>query len=463
MRKENDDRKFETPNQNSQPTSRIVTYGMSHITMAIAVVGLGKLGLPLAVQYAMKGLEVIGLDSDSSVVDEVNRGRSPHSGEAELQQNLERFVREGNLTATTAYSSAIPSAQVVVVVVPLLAASGAEPDFQNLDGALNSIGLNLSPNTLVIVETTVPIGTTRNRLKPILEQASGLQEGRDFYLVFSPERVMTGRVFNDLKAYPKIIGSLTKDGAQAAISFYQTVLDFNDRADLNRANGVWDLCSAEAAEMVKLVETTYRDVNIALANQFASHAEELDLDIFEIIEAANSQPYSHIHSPGISVGGHCIPVYSRLYSLTDPTASLVSLAREVNESVPVRAVDRIVSSYGSLVRSNVLILGLAYRPGVKEHAFSGVFELEKVLRDHGATTKVLDPLYSSVEIEALGLSPANAEFRPQIIILHTAHPDFSVLSVHQFEDVELVFDGRNFLKRTKWEGTKFISLGSSSS
>ena len=161
---------------------------------------------------------------------------------------------------------------------------------------------------MVCYETTLPIGTTRTRFAPVLEKTSGLTCGSDIFIAYSPERVFSGRIFADLRAYPKLVGGLDPISADRAVAFYERILDFDDRDDLSRQNGVWNLGKAEAAEMAKLAETTYRNVNIALANEFALHAEELELDAYSIIEASNSQPFSHIHQPGIAVDrwcGHC--------------------------------------------------------------------------------------------------------------------------------------------------------------
>ena len=152
----------------------------------------------------------------------------------------------------------------------------------------------------------------------------------DFHLVFSPERVLTGRVFSDLRKYPKLVGGIDEASTAAGIAFYEAVLDFDDRPDLADKNGVWNLGTAEASEMAKLAETTYRDVNIALANQFAIFAEGANIDIAKVIAASNSQPYSHIHQPGIAVGGHCIPIYPRFYLWNDPEATVVRSARAVS-------------------------------------------------------------------------------------------------------------------------------------
>ena len=263
--------------------------------MKIAVIALGKIGLPLAVQFAGKGHDVVGVDVNTQTVAEVNAGREPFPGEADLGTYLAAAVQAGSLRATTDYGDAVPGADAVVVVVPLFVDQSGLPDFGWMDAATRDVGRHLTAGTLVSYETTLPVGTTRNRWKPMLEAESGLVEGADFHVAFSPERVLTGRVFVDLRRYPKIVGGLGAEGTRRAIAFYTQVLDFDERPDLARPNGVWDLGSVEAAELTKLAETTYRDVNIGLANQFARFADAAGIDVYGVIEAANSQPYSHIH------------------------------------------------------------------------------------------------------------------------------------------------------------------------
>lgn len=427
--------------------------------MIVSVVGMGKIGLPLAVQYASRGHTVVGIDISEKTVDFVNEGKEPFPGEAGLAGALLDVRHKGLLTATTSYESAIPESEVVVVVVPLFVDDDDQPDFGWMDSATKSIGANLTTDTLIIYETTLPIGTTRNRWKPILEGESGLKEGRDFHIVFSPERVLTGRVFQDLRKYPKLVGGLSPEGAQQAIRFYESVLEFDAREDLAERNGVWDLGSAEAAEMAKLAETTYRDVNIALANQFALHAYDFGVDIYKVIEACNSQPYSHIHQPGISVGGHCIPVYPRLYLSTDKNSEVVRVARELNSTMPARLTEKFASLLGDISDKTILILGAAYRPGVKETAFSGVFSISDRLRQLGANCVVLDPLFSAEELRSLGLEPLTDHAAVTGLILHTSHEEFLNLSPSDFPNLQLVLDGRNFLEREQWGGKQFFQLG----
>lgn len=431
--------------------------------MKITVVALGKIGLPLAVQFAEHGHEVVGADINQAVVDLVSAGVEPFPGEAHLGEKLAAVVAEGRLRATTDTESAVRGSDVVVVVVPLFVNAASEPDFGWMDAATDSIGRGLGPGTLVSFETTLPVGTTRTRWKPLLEERSGLVEGEDFHVVFSPERVLTGRIFADLRKYPKLVGGLSDEGAKRGVAFYEDVLEFDERADLQRSNGVWDLGSAEAAEMAKLAETTYRDVNIGLANQFARFAAEHDIDVHEVIEASNSQPFSHIHRPGIAVGGHCIPVYPRLYLWNDPEATVVRAAREANTAMPAYAVSLAkAAAGGDLAGTRTVVLGAAYRGGVKETAFSGVFSVVDALKAEGSEVFVHDPMYSNDELRALKLVPYDPGAAVDVAILQADHQQYLELSEDDFPGLRVIVDGRNFLHQSRFETTRFIALGKGS-
>jgi len=427
--------------------------------MRIAVVGMGKIGLPLAAQYADRGHHVVGVDINAHFVACINDGREPFPGEAHLADHLARLVPAGALIATTDYTEAIPHADAVVVVVPLLVDGEGSPNFAAMDSATRDIGRHLTADTLVIYETTLPVGTTRSRWRPALETGSGLVEGRDFHLVYSPERVLTGRVFADLRKYPKLIGALSVEGERAARAFYEAVLEFDDRSDLARANGVWDLGTPEAAELAKLAETTYRDVNIGLANQFAVFAESAGIDIHRVIEAANSQPYSHIHRPGIAVGGHCIPVYPRLYLHTDPGASIVRTAREFNVTMPEHTVGLLANAYGDLTRARVLVLGAAYRGGVKETAVSGVFDTVDALAKRGAVPLVQDPLFSDDELRKLGLEPWDGDSPVDAVLVQADHREYGTLDAGAFPGIRVAVDGRRILDPLRWRDVTFVQLG----
>lgn len=429
----------------------------------VTVVGLGKIGLPLAVQFALKGMRVFGVDKNAEIVDSVNNSVEPYPGEEDLSFNLERVIRNGRLFATIDLEKSVSQSEFVVVVVPLYTNKENEPDYINIDEVSEKIGNSMQPGVLISFETTLPIGTTRNRVLPILEQQSRMKIGKDFNLVFSPERVLTGRVFNNLKKYPKLVGGITPGCTKAGVMFYESVLDFDHRDDLPKANGVWEMPNCETAEFTKLAETTYRDVNIALANQFALFAQELNLDFFNIIQAANSQPFSHIHRPGIAVGGHCIPVYPKLYLSTDNKATLVKEAREVNEAMPQKLVEAIERVHGSCFGQRVAIFGLSYRGGVKESAYSGAFSLLRILSSKGAIISLNDPLYSDLEIRNHGFKPYHLGEPVDIIIIQADHKEFVELNPSQFPEVRTVVDGRGILEVSDWPKLNFVSLEHESS
>ena len=233
----------------------------------VAVVGLGKIGLPLAIQYIQHGRRVIGCDINAAVVEGINRGECHVHEEVGMEAEVAKAVAGGMLRATTDTTAAVREADVVVVIVPVVVRGQGEVAFEGIDAATRAVGKGLHAGALVIYETTLPVGTTSGRFRAILERESGLTAGRDFMLGYSPERVSSGVIFRDLRIYPKVVGGVDAASTAAAVAFYRSVLDAE----------VIEMRSADDAEFVKLIETTYRDVNIALANQFARYAAAHDL------------------------------------------------------------------------------------------------------------------------------------------------------------------------------------------
>lgn len=410
--------------------------------MRAVVVALGKIGLPLAAKIAMAGHDVLGCDVDARVVELVNAGRAPFPGEAGLEDALAQLVSAGRLRASTNTTEAVSAgADLVVAVPPLVVDKQANPDFAILDSVVSDVARGLRPGTVVSIETTLPVGSTRSRIAPALAELSGLEGERDFFTVHSPERVYSGRIFSDLESYPKLVGGLSESGERAAADLYRSFLGAEIRC----------MGSAEAAELTKLAETTYRDVNIALANEFARFADRLGIDLGRVIEAANSQPFSHLHQPGVAVGGHCIPVYPRFYLSGDPSARLPAAARAINEAMPAYAVDLLAGELDvGLAGARVLILGVSYRGGVKETAFSGAFALADELRAREAVPVVTDPLYDPDELRTLGFAPWDGE-NIVAAILQADHVEFLSLSPRDLPGAKVVIDGRGVLDPARWE------------
>ena len=424
----------------------------------VAVVGLGKIGLPLAAQFASVGLRVTGCDISQEVVDSVNAGKTHIKEEAGLEERVADAAREGRLSATTDTTGAVQRCNVVVIIVPLMVDGERNIDYGSIDAATASVAAGLQRGTLVIYETTLPVGTTRARFGPALEKGSGLRVGSDFNLAFSPERVYSGRIFRDLQQYAKVIGGVTPACTEAAERFYSVGLG---------GAPVLPVRNADTAELVKLVETTYRDVNIALANSFARFAADRDLPIDEAIGAANTQPFSHIHRPGIAVGGHCIPVYP-YFLLEGERAGELGLLREarsINDGMAGWALDRLDEALGGLGGKRVLVLGVAYRENVKESAFSGGPRLVRGLQARGAVPLLHDPLYTREELARWGAELVSLDDLPPLdaVIMQAYHDEYRSLDWGKLRvaGCQVVLDGRNALERRDVQeaGMRYVGVG----
>ncbi|HEX7222455.1 MAG TPA: nucleotide sugar dehydrogenase [Candidatus Limnocylindrales bacterium] len=404
----------------------------------VAVVGAGKMGLPLAAQFADHGWHVVAVDVQESVVAAINEGRSHVAEEPGLADLVSRAHTAGRLRATTDGAAAALEADVVVLIVPVMLDDEQQPDYRYMDSAVASIAPGVHEGSLVIFETTLPVGDTRERFTPRLESASGLVADRDFFVAFSPERLYSGAALRNLATYPKLVGGIGPASTARAAAFYDAVLDTEIVA----------MSSSEAAEFSKLADTTYRDVNIALANEFARYAERVGVDVHEVIAAANSQPYSHIHQPGLGVGGHCIPVYPHFLLSRAPELELVGLSRRTNDGQVGAAIRALQQELGGLKGVPILVLGLTYRHGVKELAYSRALPLIDRLTHQGAVVSAYDPLLSADETARCCASAwewgATAPFRA--VVTQTADPRFSSLEASWFPELAVVFDGRDSLR-----------------
>jgi nucleotide sugar dehydrogenase len=406
----------------------------------VAVVGAGKMGLPLCAQFGDHGWHVIAVDVQQSVVDAINEGRSHVAEEPGLAELVAKAHAGGRLRATTDGAAAARDADVVVLIVPVMLDDEQQPDYRFMDAAVDSIGPGIHAGSLVIFETTLPVGDTRERFTPRLEAASNLTVEHDLFVAFSPERLYSGAALRNLATYPKLVGGVGPASTDRAARFYDAVLDTE----------VVAMSNAEAAEFSKLADTTYRDVNIALANEFARYAERAGVDVHEVIAAANSQPYSHIHQPGLGVGGHCIPVYPHFLLSRAPELELVDLARRTNDGQVGAAIRAIEMETGGLDGVPVLVLGLTYRHGVHELAYSRALPLIERLAHAGAVVSAYDPLLSAEETARYATPWAWGTPGPfRAIVTQTADPAFRGLDPAWFPELEVLFDGRDSLRELR--------------
>ena len=421
-------------------------------TGVVAVVGAGKMGLPLCAQFAGHGWDVIAVDINPAVVEAINEGRSHVGEEPGLAELVAEAHAGGRLRATTDGAAAAHDADVVVLIVPVMLDAAHQPDYRHMDAAVGSIAPGVHGGSLVVFETTLPVGDTRNRFAPRLGAASGATLDEDLFVAFSPERLYSGAALKNLAMYPKLVGGVGPRSTDRAARFYASVLDAE----------VVAMTNAEAAEFSKLADTTYRDVNIALATEFAHYAERVGVDITEVIAAANSQPYSHIHQPGIGVGGHCIPVYPHFLLSRAPELSLVAASRRVNDGQVDRAIGAVEHATGSLAGVSVLVLGLTYRDGVKEMAYSRAVPLIAALAARGARVLAYDPLLDETETRALGAEPwAWGSSTPvRAILTQTGDPRWRTLDWTWFPELAIVYDGRNSLAEVDLpHGARIVGVG----
>jgi nucleotide sugar dehydrogenase len=383
------------------------------------------MGLPTACLYAEAGARVIGADMNPKVVERVSKG-DPPIDEAGLAAMLKKALRAGKLSATTNTEEAAANADILFIVVPTMIDRQKRADYSAVEDACVSIGKAMKPGCLVIFQSTCGPGVTERVVKTSLEKYSGLIAGQGFGLAYSPIRAMGGRALQDIQTYNKVVGATDMKSLEAACAAISVVV----KGELIRVRDI------RTAELSKLFETIYRDVNIALANEFALLCEEIGVDYLETAKAANSQPYSHLHSTGPGVGGHCVPIYPYLllteaYAL-DAKLKLLVDARKINDLMPRHVVK--LASDGmrvcgrSLKRAKLAVLGVSYRPNVKEIRYSPSLELIALLKKRGARVTAFDPLFTASEMEALGLTSEptlrKAVEKADCVILTVAHDEF---------------------------------------
>jgi nucleotide sugar dehydrogenase len=422
--------------------------------MKVAVIGGGKIGLPLACALAAGGADVTVCDINAHIVSAIAAARSPHD-EPGLAERIERLAANGRLRSTLETASAVADADAVVVIVPALLSPKRDIDYGNLESACRAVGHSLKRNALVSVETTVPVGGCRAALVPALEEG-GLVAGRDFRFVFSPERVKSKLIFERLGETPKVVGGFDAQSTRAGADFYRTYL----------GAPVIEVESLEAAEFVKLAGMVYRDVNIALANELAAFAVHHGLEPWRLLDAADTDGETHLLRPGIGVGGHCTPVYPHFLiqsALRQGLSSdLVTTGRRINEAQPQRQAARLAAALGGLKSRWVHVLGLAFRPGVREDAYTVTAPLRESLAAAGARVTVEDELFTDKEIAARGFEPARAGAAGQsAIILATAHPSYATPDFKAWRKagVRVVLDGRNFWRRDAVTASGLVYLG----
>ncbi|MGC9384807.1 MAG: nucleotide sugar dehydrogenase [Kosmotogaceae bacterium] len=410
----------------------------------IGVIGLGYVGLPLAVEKAKAGFKVIGFDVQDQKVKMVNEGHN-YIGDV-LPADLEKIVNEGRLRATTDFNE-VAGCDVVAICVPTPLNKFKQPDLSYVEKSAKELSKRLHKDMLVVLESTTYPGTTEEVLKPILEE-SGLKCGEDFYLAFSPERVDPGNLIYKTKNTPKVVGGVGEESTEVAKALYESVLDAQ----------VFTVSSPKEAEMAKILENTFRIVNIGLINEMSIVANKMGINLWEVIDAAATKPFGFMpFYPGPGVGGHCIPIdpfyltyISRRY---DYHTRLIELAGEINDSMPEYVVDRLMKALNKkkkcLNDAKIVMLGIAYKNEIDDMRESPALKVYEHLRKQRANIDVVDPYIESFEYEneTIKTVPLTKELiqNAAAVIITTGHRknvDYQMV----VDNADFVFDTKNVLQ-----------------
>ena len=386
--------------------------------VSVGIIGLGYVGLPLAVEFAEAGHQVVALDADASKVAAIEAGRSYIE---DISSERLAAVRE-RLHPTTRYA-ALAQVDAIVIAVPTPLNENREPDLQPLVSAGTALASVLQEGQLVVLESTTYPGTTRERLAPLLEE-SGLVAGRTFNLAFSPERIDPGRTDFTLRTTPKVVGGLTPECLERASALYGTVCDT-----------VVPVTTLEVAELTKLLENIFRSVNIALVNEIAMLCDRMKIDVWEVVDAAATKPYGFMSfKPGPGMGGHCLPVDPFYLSWKareyDSKTAFIELAGEVNAEMPYYCTEKIAGALNEdskAVRgSRIAILGVSYKAGVGDVRESPAIKIMQLLADRGADLSYHDPYVPELAGFGLQSQPLEDVLDADVVAILTVHPEFDI-------------------------------------
>lgn len=414
----------------------------------VAVIGLGYVGLPLAVEKAKAGFKTVGFDVQAAKVEAVNKGHN-YIGDV-VNEDLKQIVASGMLSATTDYAF-IKEADFIAICVPTPLDAYQQPDISYVRSSAEEIAKHLKQGSIVVLESTTYPGTTEELLKPILEEGSGMVCGQDFFLAFSPERVDPGNLLYNTKNTPKVVGGVGQTATKLAAAMYRAVLD----------SDVFEASSPAIAEMEKILENTYRNINIGLVNELAMLCHEMKIDIWEVIEAAKTKPYGfQAFYPGPGLGGHCIPLdpyylswKAREYKFH---TQLIEASMTINDKMPVYVVERVMDILNrrciALNGSQILVLGVAYKRDIDDYRESPALKVIEELEKKGADVVYYDPHIASYRyqgIDKTGLTELTDEAiaRADLVVITTNHSSIDYERVQRLATE--IFDTKNAMANVK--------------
>jgi UDP-N-acetyl-D-mannosaminuronic acid dehydrogenase len=433
--------------------------GRKSMDKSIVVVGMGYVGIPVAVTFAEKGFQVIGINRSKPKVDMINSGECPLKGnEPELEDLLRTMVKEGKLSATQDFSVCRDAQAILIAVQTPFDREKMQPKYIALRSALTEVGKNLSKGTLVVIESTIAPTTMEKVVSPILEKESSLLAGEDFYLANCPERVMPGRLLRNIREYDRVVGGINEESAKKAVELYKNIT----QGELNPTDSL-------TAEIVKTTENAYRDVQIAFANEVALICEKLGVDAYEVRELVNKCPFRDMHFPGAGVGGHCLPKDSWLlaFGVKDKyTPKIIALARELNDSMPQHMMELIEAALGEgkvkIEDVVISVLGVAYLADSDDTRNSPAAPIIRELKARNIKIKVHDPFVREFE-EQIVLADINETLEGSdclvLVTSHSAYKDLKLDDLKRLMRTPVIVDGRNAFDKKVCISNGFIFRG----
>jgi len=418
----------------------------------VMIVGLGYVGLPLACLCVEKGYKVYGIAKDRKKINKINTGINTLTDEPSLNNT----IAKKEIIASANYDN-VSNSEVVIICVPTPVDDQYNPDLTPVKTASKKISQKLKKGQLIIVESTINPGVCQEVVQPILEQGSGMQAGKDFYLAHCPERINPGDPKWNVSNIPRVVGALSKKGLSLALKLYRSILEGNVRP----------MKSIKEAEATKIVENSFRDVNIAFVNELARSFEKMDIDLHDVIQGAATKPFAFMpHWPSIGVGGHCIPVDP--YYLIERAKiagfdhKFLKLAREINNSMPKYSVGLLTTALNNLGKpvhgTKIGILGLSYKADVGDIRESPSLEVIKILKDRGAELEIYDPYFSD---KSSVKSLDELLRKSQVLIFVTNHKEFINIELLKLKKcgIKIVIDGKNCLDKEKIEKLGIVYRG----
>ncbi|MGE5041735.1 MAG: nucleotide sugar dehydrogenase [Candidatus Levyibacteriota bacterium] len=420
-------------------------------TKSVSIVGLGYVGLPLALRCEEKGFHVFGIVKTQESAEKINKKHTTVA-DAKVQKQL----KKSKISASASFET-VSQSNIIVICVPTPVTADYLPDFGPLISAATQIGKELKKNQLVILESTVNPGASEEIVIPLLEKESGLQCGKDFFFAYCPERINPGDKAWSVKNIPRVLGANDPKSLRLAYSFYTAVLDSN----------IKKMKSLKEAEAVKIVENAFRDVNIAFVNELAQSFSVLGIDIMHVLDGAETKPFSFMrHNPGCGVGGHCIPVdpYYLIRSMKKKGFShkFLAMAREVNNSMPsytVSVLEETLVSLGKGIKgARIGILGISYKAGISDTRGSPYFKIKDALIGKGAKVFSYDPYVPELSTDT---SLENLLQNTECLVLVTPHKEFLRLNPSMLKKYKMVVivDGRNCLKKELFKRSVVVYKG----